>query len=66
MTNERALEEVKRTIETVKLHLVKLRAKFDQFDSNHPAQQLEISQQITIAAARLDTLVKLAKLLGGE
>lgn len=66
MKNENALKVIKEQIQAVEKILNELREDFDKYDSNHPYQQARAAQDIALAAAKLDTLKHLYKILGGE
>ena len=65
MTDSKTLKVIKEQIETVEGILKDLRAEFDRTDGGNPYSQAIAAQNITIAAAKLDTLCHLYKILGG-
>jgi hypothetical protein len=62
---DQALKVIKEQIAIVEKILEGMRADFDRTDANHPYAQVQIANDIACAAAKLDTLKHLYKILGG-
>lgn len=57
-------EVLENQIEAIEKVLAESRARFDETENGHPYTQARVAQDIAIAAAKLDALKNLYKILG--
>jgi len=50
-------------IEALTNKLEALRAEFDRLDANHPAQSVQVAQDIKVCAKKLERLIAFRKLM---